>query len=396
MYLHRRGSNFAAVLDGVLYVPWKELEPTKGDYAFAAWEQKTWNTKAAQGKHIVLRVTIDYPSRPSGLPDWLRKEGVKETAYTEEGGGMSPNYDDPKMVAAMQRLIAALGKRYNTNPRVGFVQFGLLGFWGEWHTYPRTELFASDATVKKVIDAAHRAFPDKQLMNRYPTGYPGKQMWLGFFDDMFPEDTNGKQDWNFLPRLRTSKRQDAWKTVPIGGEMVPHAAERLLEKDWSMTMKRLEDAHFSWVGPYSPAIAGLFDSKFVERSQAMVRRMGYEYRLDEIRLPTSIRKGKSLKVEVHGTNQGVAPFYYRWPVELALMDPKGQVVQHWPVKSDLRAWLPGAFQFASAATVDASSGNYRLMLGIIDPWTKKPAIRFANKLPVETGWTELAKVQVRP
>lgn len=378
-----------------LYVPWKELEPTRGRYAFDAWERRAWNTPAARGKHIVFRVYIDYPSRPSGLPDWLRKEGVKVTRYSEQGGGESPDYDDPRMVDAMRRLIDALGKRYDRNPRVAFVQFGMLGFWGEWHTYPRTELFAKEATAAAVLDAAHRAFPNKKVMNRYPAGYGGRQRWLGFFDDMFPEDTDGKEDWQFLPRLRSSGRVDAWKTVPIGGEMVPHAAPRLLGDGFTTMMKRLDDAHFSWVGPYSPAIANLREPELRSRSQSMVRRMGYEYRLDEIRLAREPRKGETLDVEIRGTNQGVAPFYYPWPVELALQDTQGKIAQRWTTDADLRTWLPGPFRLVTSAKVAVSPGSYRLMLGIRDPWTAKPAIGFANALPRRSGWTQLASIRIR-
>lgn len=378
-----------------LYVPWKELEPARGQYAFDAWERKTWNTAAARGKHIVFRVYIDYPSRASGMPDWLRREGVKMNPYKEEGGGESPDYDDPRMVDAMLRLIDALGKRYNSNPRIAFVEFGLLGFWGEWHTYPRTELFAKESTVIKVLDAAHRAFPDKMVMNRYPAGYGGQQKWLGFFDDYFPEDTDGKEDWKFLPRLRASGRQEAWKTVPFGGEMVPQAAKRLLGGGFADMMKQVENTHFSWVGPYSPAIAGITEPELLANSQAMVRRMGYEYRLETIRLPSTLQRGKSIDLEVRGRNQGVAPFYYPWPVEFALATVQGRIVQRWTADTDIRTWLPGEFHFRSDERIAVKPAAYRLLLGIQDPWTKKPAIAFANALPRREGWTELARVQIQ-
>lgn len=34
------------------------------------------------------------------------------------------------------------------------------------------------------------------------------------------------------------------------------------------------------------------------------------------------------------------------------------------------------------------------VMGIIDPWTGKPAIRFANDLPFDDGWTMISKVRV--
>jgi hypothetical protein len=71
------------------------------------------------------------------------------------------------MLAAMERLIGALGHRYDGNPRVALLELGLLGFWGEWHTWPRDELYARPDTERRVIDAYHRAFPHKVLMARH-------------------------------------------------------------------------------------------------------------------------------------------------------------------------------------------------------------------------------------
>lgn len=111
-----------------LYAPWNELEPTEGHFEFDKWERTAWSVPEAEGKHVILRIYIDYPSRPSGLPIWL-KDHVKLTRYEDHGGGLSPDYDDPRMLAAMERLIFAMGKRYNQHARVAFLQLGLLRTW---------------------------------------------------------------------------------------------------------------------------------------------------------------------------------------------------------------------------------------------------------------------------
>jgi len=210
------------------YVAWKDLGPRAGEYHFAEWEKRDWDAPPARGKFIVFRVYLDYPGQPSGLPAWLLASGVKTTRYKEYGGGVSPDYDDPRLIAALERLIATLGRRYDRNPRVAFVEMGFLGFWGEWHTYPRTELFASPATQRRILAAAHRAFPHKVLMTRYPGVFPGPAPWLGYFDDAFPEDTGGPEDWKFLSRMARAGAGNAWRSAVIGGEMVPHAAPKWL------------------------------------------------------------------------------------------------------------------------------------------------------------------------
>lgn len=372
------------------YISWRELEPNRGDFRFDEWERK-WDEGAGKGKHIVLRMYIDYPTKPSGLPDWIRKAGVKETQYSDYGGGMSPDYHDPIMVAAMERLIEALGKRYNRNPRIAFIQLGLLGFWGEWHTYPRTELYASANTEAKIVDAYHRAFPDKMLMVRNANGYSGRQSWLGFHDDMFPEDTDNGMEWSFLAGLRKAGRANNWQRAVVGGEMVPGKAEQWLTGDFAKTQAMLDASHFTWVGPYCPALDDSSEPKFLRQSEALVQRMGYNFQMTEIKHPSRINK--SAKISLSGNNTGVAPFYYPWPVELALLNAADQAVSVHKTKWDIRKWQPGIFHEHCEANFDAPTGKYRLAIGIRDPWSERLAVQFANEVSVVAGWSVLSELE---
>ncbi|MEQ9407576.1 MAG: DUF4832 domain-containing protein [Fuerstiella sp.] len=377
------------------YISWRELEPKEGDFRFEEWE-KRWEVEAARGKHVIFRVYVDYPKKTSGLPAWLRKAGVKETAYKEHGGGASPDYNNPKMVAAMERLIDALGKRYNKHPRIAFIQMGLLGFWGEWHTWPREEMYASPQTERRIIDAYHKAFPDKSLMVRYARDYAGQQPWIGFHDDMFPEDTDNGKDWSFLSGLRESGRTDNWKKAVVGGEMVPNRAKRWLGQDYETTLTMLERAHFTWVGPHCPPLERSRDDKFRRRSEALVRKMGYEFRLTELRHPGLTRVSNAIDFSLEGQNNGVAPFYYPWSVEWALLDSTGKVVTTQTTPWDVRKWHPGTFAEKAKVTFDVQPGEYRLAVGIRDPWRNRPVIRFANQLQVIDGWTMLSRLKVTP
>jgi hypothetical protein len=329
------------------------------------------------------------------LPDWLREAGVKETRYADYGGGMAPDYNDPRMLASMERLIAALGKRYNDHPRVAFIQIGLLGFWGEWHTYPRDELYASPATEQRIIDAYRKAFPDKSLMVRYARDYAGKQNWIGFHDDMFPEDTDNGKDWGFLAGLRREGRAENWKRAVVGGEMVPGKATQWLGDDYSTTLEMLERAHFTWVGPYCPALTDPKDKVFHERSEELVRKMGYEFQINEVKHASRVTARKRSRITLSGVNQGVAPFYYPWSVEWSLIDnTSGKVVAIQKTEWDIRKWQPGEFSESAELSWDAPPGTYRLAIGIRDPWKDRPAIRFASDLPVQGGWTMISEVNV--
>lgn len=366
---------------------WRELEPREGDYRFAEWESRTFRAPAVKDKRTVLRVYLDYPNKEVALPQWLIDAGVKMIPYSDAGigKGLSPDYADPRLRAAMAKLIAAMGRRWDGDPQVAYVQLGLLGHWGEWHTYPRDELFAPAAVQKEVVDGMHAAFPHKPLMARTATAYLGRQPWLGYHDDMIPEDTLGPEDWKFLPNLKAAGRDGNWKVAPTGGEMVPGAAKRYLGADWDTTVRAVREGHLTWIGPYCPLLVGDGDAAFRERAAELSRMMGYEFRLDRVRVDNGT-------VTIDGTNAGVAPFYGAWPVRLALLDANGRAVATSEAKADPRGWLPGPFAFAAPLPKAPVAGAYRLAIGLVDPWKGVPDVRFANRLDVVDGWTVLSSL----
>ncbi len=375
---------------------WRELEPVEGDYQFDEWERHSWNRAEDRGKHIVFRVHIDDPGSPLGLPDWVKAKGVRLTPYQDHGGGLSPDYNHPAVVAGLEKLVAALGRRYDADPRIAAVQVGLLGFWGEWHTYPRTELFANDETQRRVIAAYQAAFPHKIVQARSGKGELGKAEGLGYHDDLFPEDVDGPEPWMFVPSLRAAHRDENWRKAMIGGELAFRSEDRWLGPEFTHTNAMIERGHFSFLGPYHPAVKANPAPQYRERCEQMVRRMGYEFTWTEIRHPEAVTRGGSLPVTLEGKNQGVAPFYYPWAVELALLDRRGTVAERLPLAVDLRTWQPGPFRVSVSPVCKALAGRYSLAIGIIDPWSGKPSIAFANDMKRREGWTILSEIEIKP
>jgi hypothetical protein len=364
------------------YVPWKDLEPERGRYDFDALERR-WNHPHARGKHVIFRLYLDYPGKPPGVPDWIPASGVQMRRYTDHDGGLSPNYQDPKLLAPLLELIAALGKRYDRNPRVAFVAIGTLGFWGEWHTWPRNELFPDAAVQRQVVQAYRKAFPNKLLVARYPRGETARAD-VGYHDDYFPEHTlEGSPDPSrSMPLLKASRLTEGWRTHPRGAEMVPRQGRTYMGERWDLTRRAVEEYRLSWMGPGGPILEDL-EPEMLRRAEWMVRRMGYEFRWNRLSL------GQDGAIELEGENQGVAPFYYRWPVRLAWLDARRNVVGEQPVDVDIRTWVPGPIRLVAKASRPAAA-RY-LALGIIDPWRDRPAIGFANPLPVHEGWILLAR-----
>ncbi len=150
------------------YVPLAVLMSGPESFAFETGLEPLLVAAEARGHQLVFRPYLDYPGLPSGLPDFL--EGTVDLQpYADHGGGLSPDYGHPELQAALLDFIAALGARYDGDPRLAVVQLGLLGFWGEWHTWPHSDWFADPLFQQEVLQAYDDAFSTTLLQTRYPS-----------------------------------------------------------------------------------------------------------------------------------------------------------------------------------------------------------------------------------
>lgn len=141
---------------------WRDLEPNKGSYSWSLLE-RNWGDVAVTGKRVGIRVAAEIPgSGKDDTPQWLINEGVAMRQYSIDGqSGMAPDWDDPKFLAAHADFIAALGAKYDSDPRVAWIDIGSYGFWGEWHVWMNQHLAATEATRRTILEHYFSAFPTK-------------------------------------------------------------------------------------------------------------------------------------------------------------------------------------------------------------------------------------------
>ena len=381
------------------YFPLAQLMDGPQSFTFTETLEPVFAEVASRGHQVAMRVFIDYPTLPTGLPEFLQKSGVRLRPYEEHGGGRSPDYDHPLVVAALESFIRAFGKRYDGDPRLGFITIGLLGFWGEWHTYPHQDWFPSLATQNRVLHAYTTAFRKTKLLMRYPAA-DGVKLPLGFHDDSFAYSTLSTVEWHFLPRLRRTKTLDRWRTEPIGGELRPEVQAFLWKRPLPTDQKYedfdqcVRETHCTWL-----INQHVFNERLPTAERARARAasssMGYELSLTSYHLGTP-DKGEGIEVIVNVENRGVAPFYYDWPVLLRLAGAAGDP-QRYVTPWRLSRVLPKQTRRWRFTIRDEklSTGSYRVSVGIPNPLANGQAVRFANEQQGKNAWLELAKIQLK-
>lgn len=336
-------SNFPDSME-YLYIPMKDIWNENGETFDSGLEPLLERAKE-RNHHVVMRIFIDYPSQESALPEYL-EENVSCEPYSDHGGGCSPDYTNPILQEAILDLIQKLGERYNGDKRIGFIQAGFLGFWGEWHTWPHPEWFASEQFQQEVIDTYLGSFSDTFVQLRYPTT-ESAQRNLGYHDDSFAYSTLGEIDWFFYPKLIQAGAENKWLEVPIGGELRPELQPDIFSSTYEQDVyaqdivQCIEQVHPTYMLNYwafNGEGDGYQENERIQAEQASML-MGYQF---EIRSAELIATQSSIDrifadIKITLAQTGVAPFYYPLHAQLITKDRAFS----FPSTVDLSTLIPG-------------------------------------------------------
>ena len=375
------------------YFSMRELMPQKGKVDFSPIEK--WLEQAnRRGCQLTFRVYLEYPNQDVAVPQFLIDDGLKITKWKNDNKETlhAPDYNNENLRTAIDFLIAELGKKYDQDPRVACLTMGVLGHWGEWHSYPREKLFPDKKYQIHIMDQFENAFSRKPVLMRYPAGKddwsyaPNADRNFGFHDDSFAWSTldSGKEedDWFFMSKINAAKLGDGWKTRMIGGEIRPEVwgivfDDNAAESEAQDFDQCVRATHVTWLMD-----SGLFDPENkpsamrISNATRSVGKMGYEFFIPKVSLSS---EGGSTTVNVSIENRGVAPFYFDWPVEIAILNASGNIRESVKQQWDLPSILPDGTATRTVKFGSKLQINEKIGIRIANPMTNGNPIRFANE-----------------
>jgi len=379
------------------YIRWNEIEQHADDGVDKIIDfcNKEWQIAVENNSRVIPRVYIDWNREPHNeyWPDDLMDyiESIGKTTYDES------LYDDPIIQDRFVKLIYKLGEAWDNDPRVAWIQMGIVGPWGEQHSpFPNLQL------QKLLGDAFTDAFKNKKVLVRRPfqkfTDYE-----FGWYWDRFAHEQQGRDQADVMMRMFP----DRWEKVPIEGEVGYGAPsgnpgttpeETLKDPVHRQTfinwVRKVHASGVGWIANYDEN-----DPDVAAGAEIVQKVFGYRFLLKEVTYPNIVQKNQSFSVSFKVENSGSAPFYYDWPIELRLLDSESHEVKWKQVFNsvDIRDWMPGekwnenTQQYDVAAPIVGNTGTFKienplpegkyiLALAILDPaGGMVPAVRFATQ-----------------
>lgn len=416
-----RDDDYASV--GFQYIEWGRFEPNDDEFDWDYVENHVLNRAGTSGRHFILQFCVDWDNwdarQPSGDshykgPSWLM-ERVGENrgpAFPDQPNSRisrATRYNHPQFIAEASEAIKALLDHYRDDPRTFVIQVGVLGYWGEWHTFPRTDWGPNDQTKKAILDSyMDNLGVDGLTQVRYPdepVNHPRQRM--GYTNGSVTPTPHG---YDFGKAIAAG---ELWRNGPVGGEWPPSVEH----KYWKNFFETSEGKRFLTQGGYSTVMvpeakeiaAELPGWKKDERFMEMHRSLGYKFCVDTVRHLHSSDASHGTHFEIELSNRGIAPFYKDWQVQMALIDAETQrEVDVIDLETDLRDLGPSettTLAASSDAFLDPQK-TYQLAIRMIQPQAdeKKPAawkldarntyIVLANEIDVMPGvWNDYNALQ---
>ena len=355
--------------------------------------------EASDGNFSRILVVIDPANGTTQMPDFLIDQ-VDWEIYPDD---MVPDWNNETLMQAMLNFIAAYGQKYNNDDRIFSITFGLYGMWGEWHVGEYKNFEMTQANQIRLAEAYVEAFPDKRLMARYPN-LPDNQV-VGYSDGLFfSQSIDASNPWYFHNRLKAAKADQNWKLHPIGGEIDPSLQSEIWSS-WPNTVGQDVMACFDSIHPsylishYVLTMDSASNATKWNNALRAQKMMGYTLYMDGCRLSADAGK---VFVEAGVKNQGIAPMYADWNVEIGVLDSMGQLISLGSENWNISNILPGDKGYYRAFTASnlLDDGTYKVLLRLVNPMeaisvNAKP-VRFANTTQDadKPGWITLGEMVI--
>lgn len=266
------------------YIAWNSIENDENDGMdkIKAFCNQYWVDAEKYNIKVIPRVFLD----------WDEKEGNEYWPADMKTG----DYSSKQFMRRVVRLVRRLGLLWDNDPRVAFVEMGIIGHWGEHH-HP---YFSEISGIEELLgDAFAKAFKNKLVMVRHPSEF--RQYKFGIHNDSWACQTHSQ--WKYS--IGMAELGDCWTIAPMGGEVAygwkdklppgPSPNATLIDsgnrEHLIYTVRWLHCTQLGWVADYDQK-----DPKARTGANEAQKALGYRFIIDKVCYPAKISSHKAFSV----------------------------------------------------------------------------------------------------
>lgn len=201
---------------------WRDLEPSQGVYDFSKIEAAV-SAADAKGQRFAFRIRCVHQVPPTDSkrygPDYIYPDAA----------AVIPDWNSAAFLMGMLKFLFALSEVYDGDPRVAWIEIGMMGAWGEWSDLSA----ATDETLKLVVDFHLWTFTNTQLVMMAKTRACAVVQALSDPQVGWRVDGLGKAgyyDFDTNPNYAAAwpLMKDRWMTAPVIAEFTANSFDAVI------------------------------------------------------------------------------------------------------------------------------------------------------------------------
>ena len=396
---------------------WSDIETSKGVYNFSVLEAEAEKARTdPDGKGTFsfgVRCLVEGTDR--SYPSYL--DSYMTSWYSPLKSCWVPDWNDTDFLVRVDSLMANLGRKFNNDPRIGYIEIRTYGNWGEWHmsdfetgppTRPSTITDITQTSINSIINSHVKAFPDKQIIMmtdnnkglNYAMNLTGLKYPIGWRRD----------SWCYDPTFSIIKTRSAWTSG--GASTRWQTAPVIIEgyqgpkMNYASGLPEVIEYHISAIGNGNINDWTTMRKTAQDSILLCVKTAGYRNILRSLTYPDTILPGQTALFKAEWSNVGVAPVYRDWEIKYRIYNStSGAIIWEGISKLNLRTLLPTLNRTTLIDTpvfVDDSfniprglaAGNYSLEVIIIDPTTYYNPLKLAILGQKSNGAYSLGTIRI--
>ncbi len=365
-------------------VYWGRIEKADNAWDFTSIEAGLADA-GARGGTFGFRVMAYCPGCwMESRSDW---PAVTPSFVPRQSGGYIPDWNSPAFLTQWRELMAELGRRYGNDPRLGYVDVGGYGSYGEWHVDAGERV--TDANGLAIVKAVADAFPTKHVLINTMTPVPFTLAALEANRNLgLRTDSLGCPDMYSMVAV-DARLQQVWKTRPFFSEWCTRADPVLGARQVrQFHISTMSSANMPW--DYSALTSGQRSAYATALATA-----GYRLRLRSVTMPDAVAGGSRITVQTSWTNLGTAPTYDAWEVQLSFVPSGGGATLTRSLGQPLKRLTGTKTRRATIDTRGLTSGKYVVSLSVVDPSGYAEPMRLATAGRSAAGSYRVGTIKVR-
>lgn len=392
------------------YIEWNKIEAnaTDGVQSIVSYGKDAWGCVNEYNGKIIPRVYLEWPNVGKYWPEDLN-----------EG-----DYTSPEFQKRLRNMVKKMAEAWDNDPRIAYIEMGLIGYWGEQHTPNPTE-----EVQNVLIEAFHEYFKNKLVMVRYPKCTLYDKGNFGMYWDEWGSEMQWSV-WDEIDLVLTPKYKDRWKTQVYGGENTNNLYT--YDPDGGRFMTFGCSVPFDEITAFTQYLGEMKKYARLIHANHMHTRvpngrnglaylnacsfqdtLGYAFTISEAAFSHIDSNIRQLDFTFNVKNEGSSPLYYDWPVRVSLLDKNNNSVvwndlidgvsasdwmpgEEWDVEKNTWNIKPQIYTVHGSFVLPESveDGEYILAVSIVDPAGLTNAAVFLNTGYITGGYTALGVIGV--